>query len=116
METILIEVTSIIDSKHCILADDGARVASATRDALASGANVTLSFSAVRMLTSPFVRALFVPLLEQFPAEQLRTHLHLTELAAGDRARIKFIVDDLKLRLHDPEAYDRARQHALELA
>ncbi len=116
MRIISIEVTRVIESEHCILEDDGARVASLVAAALKAEQRVNLSFHGNQMLTSPFVRALFGPLLEQFSSEQLNERLQLTELSKGDLARIKFILDDLKLRLRDPEAYDRAREHALEVA
>ena len=42
--------------------------------------------------------------------------LEMGEIRSGDRARIKLVIDDVKLRLRDPESYERARQSALELA
>ena len=116
METISIEVSHVVGGEHCILEEDGARVASVVAAAMIDGQQVNLSFRGNQMLTTPFIRALFAPLLEQFPTEQLNARLQLTQLSKGDLARIKFILDDLKLRARDPEAYDRAREHALELA
>jgi hypothetical protein len=116
METSRIEVAQAAGSEHCILEEDGARVADAVAAVVITGTVAELSFAGVEMLTTPFIRSLFGPLLEQFSSEQLNTQLQMTGMAAGDRARVKFVIDDLKLRLRDPQAYDRARQHALELA
>jgi len=116
MEKSFLEVTHIAGDGHCILEEDGARVAAEVGTALRAGQSVALSFRGVEMLTTSFIRALFLPLLEQFSAGELNAQLHIADAEPGDTKRIKFVIDDLKLRLRDPEAYDRAREHALELA
>ena len=116
MNKLLLEVTHITGNEHCILEEDGAHVADAVVAALQQEQSVALSFRGVRMLTTPFIRALFLPLLQGFSPEQLNQQFQITDAAAGDLARIRFVTNDLKLRLSDPEAYDRARERALELA
>lgn len=116
MKTILIEVAALAGGRYCIAEEDGVRVADVVSAALSDSLSVQLSFVDVQMLTTPFIRALFVPLLEQFSSEQLNAQLQMSELRSGDQARIKLVIDDVKLRLHDPESYQRARQRALELA
>ena len=120
MKTVLIEIATLIGEPYCIAEEDGARVAEAVSAALRDSASahstsVQLSFADVRMLTTPFIRALFVPLLEQFSSEQLNNHVQISEIRAGDRARIKLVIDDVKLRLRDPQSYEHARQRALEM-
>lgn len=110
-----IEITQVIDSEYSILEEDGALVADLVVRALRAGEAIALSFRGVEMLTTPFIRALIAPLLQEFSSD-INTQLSMTEIGAGDLARIKFVIDDMKLRLRNPESYDRARQHALESA
>ncbi len=111
-----IEITQTIGSEYSITEEDGALVAELVAAALHTGGEVALSFRGVEMLTTPFIRALVAPLLQHFSSEELRVRFEMTDISTGDLARVKFVIDDIKLRLRDPETYDRARQQALEIA
>lgn len=111
-----IEIVQLIGSEYSITEEDGALVANEVVAVLQRGDDVALSFQEVEMMTTPFIRALVAPLLEGFLDKEPYARFTMTKIGAGDLARIKFVINDMELRLRDPENYDRARQFALESA
>lgn len=99
-----------------VLEEDGMRIHDAILATLQDGQAIALSFDGVAFLTSPFIRALIGDLYEQFSQEHLRASLSLENISRDNSKIFKFVVEDVKLRLQNPQAYDDARAFALELA
>ena len=116
MTTTQIEISEIIGTEYGVAEEDGALVHDAIVAALLGSEKSVLSFAKVAMLTTPFIRAIIGDLYERFSEQQLRSALTIENISSDNAAVLKFVIEDIKLRLHDSQAYDNARDYALELA
>lgn len=116
MNKTIIEIRDIIGSEYAVLEEDGQRVHDAILEVLGNGDHAALSFAGIAFPTTPFVRAVIGDLYEQFSEALLRDSLSLENISPDNAKVFKFVVEDIKLRLNDPQSYDDARAYALELA
>ena len=110
-----IQIREVAGSEFCVAQEDGERLHDVIVAALEQG-TVALSLEDVAMLTTPFIRAAIGEMYSRFSEERLQSSLSLENISSDNLAVFKFVVDDIKRRLRDPESYDRSRRHALELA
>ena len=116
MTTTQIEISEIIGTEYGVAEEDGALVHDVIVTALQSREKIVLSFAKVAMLTTPFIRAIIGDLYERFSEQQVQSSLTVENISSDNAAVLKFVIEDIKLRLRDSQAYDNARDHALELA
>ena len=116
MNKVIIEIRNIIGSEYAVLEEDGQRVHDAILRTLENGDHAALSFTGIAFPTTPFIRAVIGDLYQQFSEDCLRASLSLENISPDNAKVFKFVVEDIKLRLKDPQCYDDARAYALELA
>ncbi|NLZ45045.1 MAG: STAS-like domain-containing protein [Clostridia bacterium] len=103
MEVVKISVYSIVDSSHCILAEDGEKVYEKIKEAFGKDKPVELSFLNIELLAPAFINAAIGKLYESFSEEKIRKSLFVRNISDKDRELIKKVVNEVKIHQKGPE-------------
>jgi len=113
IEQVTLQLTEIVGSTLCVASEDGQKVHEQIAQALLDGRRVQISFLNVESLTSAFLNTAIGQLYGEFPEEQLKNSLSVTEIDPTDAALLKRVTDTAKLYFRDPDAFNSAHEHVL---
>lgn len=103
MEHTTIEIVSMLGNPACVEEKDGQIVYESIKTALSEGKTVTLSFSKVEMLAAEFLTSAIGQLYREFPAQQIKEHLHIEDLSLTGAVLLKRVVNTAKIQYKNPE-------------
>jgi len=111
METI--RIVPLTGTSVCVTAEDGEKVHSVLRDALAQEKEVSLSFEGVEDLTSLFLNAAVGQLYKEFSKEEIKARLSVVDMTQDDLVTLKRSVERAKEYFRNPERFHEATLEAL---
>jgi hypothetical protein len=112
-ESIHLRIYELVGSSLCVASDDGQKVFEQIALALKDDRQVQLSFLNVESLTSAFLNAAVGQLYGQFPEDQIRRNLSVTDIDDNDLALLKRVIDTAKIYFNSPQIFNMARQEVL---
>jgi hypothetical protein len=88
--------------EYAITLDDGQQVFDNLLGALREEERVTLDFSGVKIVASPFLNAAIGQLLRELDADFLNTHLRIENLPVTARPLLRQVIDNARRYYADP--------------
>lgn len=104
MKNAAICIVSTIGDTHGVTAEEGQKVYELVRKAIEAGHKVRLSFQNIDLLTVAFLNTAIGQLYREFTEEQVKNHLHFTDISDSGKVALRRVVNTAKLIYKDPEA------------
>src|SRR5580698_2275316 len=111
----LMRINEIVGSHLGVASEDGQKVHDQIAKALREDRPVELSFLNIDGLTSAFLNSAIGQLYGEFPTEEIRKNLSVTEMRKDDITLLKRVVDTAKEYFKDPKRFDQARKQVTGL-
>lgn len=114
MDSVTINIYSIVGDALCVSAEDGEKVFERIEEAIKQGKKVVLNFQNVEMLTSAFLNTAVGKMYGAFDEQEIKNALSVTSMKPEDMALLKRVTDMAKQYFKDPELMDKAIKDILE--
>jgi len=102
-------VKDFTESQRAISAADGEKIFQKLDEAFTKSEKVALDFSEIKLTITAFLNASIGKLYSKYSTEQIRSLLHIRNLAKDELPLLKMVIDRAKLRFKKeyPEGLDK---------
>jgi len=114
METLKINIYSIVGSSFCVEAEDGERVFELIKKTLHEKKTVEISFLNVELLTTAFLNSAIGKLYQDFSETEIKNLLSVKDISNSGAIALKRVVETAKAFYKNPEALQESINKILE--
>lgn len=114
MDTIKLNILSVIGSKFCVEAEDGEKIYDLIYKAFKENKKIELSFLNIELLTTAFLNSAVGKLYKDFNEDEIKKKLSVSDISKSGAVSLKRVVDNAKLFYKNPEALQDSINNILD--
>ena len=101
----IIDIATVIDSPSALTQEQGEKIYSIIADSITRKEGITLDFTNIESMISPFLNTAIGKLYGSFTEETIKTYLHLENFPQTKLSTLKIVIDNAKKYYSNKEKY-----------